>query len=49
MKDPHKIPSDKPFSGENCGLSRQERTDTPRNPSEPLPKVIAIDPEQKKI
>ena len=38
---------DKPFIGEKCGLFRQERTDTPRNPSEPLPKVIGIDPGQK--
>ena len=47
LKEPRQIPSDEPFLGEKCGLFRQERTDTPRNPSEPLPKVIGIDPGQK--
>ena len=45
----HDVPSNKPFIGEKCGLFRQERSDTPRNPSEPLPKVIGIDPGHKNL
>ena len=48
-KDSGTIPSNKPFIGEKHGLFRQERTDTPRNPSEPLPKIVGIDPGQKNL
>ena len=45
------VPSNKPFIGEKCGLFRQERSDAPRNASEPLPKVkvIGIDPGQNNL
>ena len=49
LKDSRETPSDKPFIGEKCGLFRQERTDTTRNSSEPLPKIIGIDPGQKNV
>ena len=39
----------KPFIGEKCGLFQQERTCTPRNSSEPLPKIVGIDPGQKNV
>ena len=47
LKNSGEIHSNKSFIGEKYGLFRQEPTDTPRNASEPLPKVIGIDPGQK--
>ena len=49
LKVSREIASDKPFNCEKCGLFRQERTDTPRNSAELLPKIIAIDPGQKNV
>ena len=49
MKDSCEIPSDKLFISEKCGLFRQERTVTPKNSSEQLPKIVGIDPGQKNI
>ena len=46
MKDSRENSSDKPLIGEKSGLFRQERTNTPRNSSEP-PILFGIDPGQK--
>ena len=46
-KNSLEIPSDKTLIGEKCGLFQQKCTNTPENRSEPLPKIVGIDPGQK--